>query len=200
MTASRRSRTVFPFRPPRRGSPRNARRDAARHHHVRRHSRARAGPSSCRQKPRRWSQIARGRSAAAGALLRRPAGDNAHPRPGGQHATRFPRLASIVARDGYLRGSLPIRAIGSPSRTASSRSASSRAAADVFEGDTHALIPLYDRRVHLVHAVADGDGRPLGGCAMGWRASAFVSLGGHRRRPRHLTMTKAVEARGSSSC
>ena len=111
----------------------------------------------------------------------------------------FPRLASIVARDGYL----PRQFANQGDRLAFSNgivalSAFAAVLLIVFEGDTHALIPLYMIGVFISFTLSQTGmvvhWRKLGGA--GWRSSAFVNGLGALATAVVLvivTVTKALE-------
>ena len=111
----------------------------------------------------------------------------------------FPRLASIVARDGYL----PRQFTNQGDRLAFSNgivalSVFAAALLIVFKGDTHALIPLYMIGVFISFTLSQA-GMVLHWRRLkepGWRTSAFVNGLGAAATGVVLvivTMTKAVE-------
>ena len=90
----------------------------------------------------------------------------------------FPRLASILARDGYL----PRQFMNQGDRLAFSNgiiilSIAAALLLVAFGGSTHALIPLYMIGVFLFHLVAVRNGHPLA-------TSSFVRLADERRNQR----------------
>ena len=94
----------------------------------------------------------------------------------------FPTLASIVARDRYMPRQFANLGDKLAFSTASSRSASARRRwSSSFDGDQHRSDPaLHDRRVPVVHALADqhGAGARCGSGSPAWIHSAAISAFG----------------------
>ena len=97
----------------------------------------------------------------------------------------FPRLSSILARDGFMPSQFENREIGSSSPTAWWSSRLLAGLLDlVFHAQTHASDPaLRGRRVHGVHALAVGMVRRWKGSRGGWRRQRRSSTGSAPRRP-----------------